>query len=150
MNKKSRVLIIGGGIAGLIAARKLTESGVRVILLEAQNRLGGRIHTQHTADYPVEFGAEFVHGSPNEILELAAEAGIPVVPVEGEFKRKIQGSWQNAGHLMAEVDKLFEQIPTDEPDQSFAHFLDRTGAKEEVRQQALRYVEGFHAANPAL
>ncbi|HZU30655.1 MAG TPA: NAD(P)/FAD-dependent oxidoreductase, partial [Candidatus Angelobacter sp.] len=150
MNTHAEVLIIGGGIAGLVAARKLTESGVRVVLLEALNRLGGRIYTQYTAGYPVDLGAEFVHGSPNEIFELAAEAGIPIVPVEGQFKRKISGEWKDAGHLMADVDKLFEQIPTDEPDQSFQHYLDRTGAKEDVRQQALKYVEGFHAANPSL
>ena len=150
MNHPADVLIIGGGIAGLTAARHLTEAGLRVTLLEARDRLGGRIYTQHTAQYPVELGAEFVHGKPQEILSLAAEGGVPMVPVQGNFCRKANGSWANAGHLMAEVDQLFARLPPDEPDQSFRHYLDRTGTKEEVRQQALRYVEGFHAADPAL
>jgi monoamine oxidase len=150
MNHPIDVLIIGGGIAGLCAARHLTEAGLRVTLLEARDRLGGRIYTQHTAQYPVELGAEFVHGKPEEIFGLAAEAGVPIVPVQGNFCRKANGSWANAGHLMAEVDQLFTRLPADGPDQSFRHYLDRTGTKEEVRQQALRYVEGFHAANPAL
>ncbi len=150
MNDPTDVLIIGGGIAGLIAARKLTEAGLRVTLLEARDRLGGRIYTQHTPQYPVELGAEFIHGRPEEILSLAAEAGVPIVPVQGNFCRKANGSWTNAGRLMAEVDELFSGMPADGPDQSFRHYLDHTGASEEVRRQALRYVEGFHAANPSV
>jgi monoamine oxidase len=143
-------LIIGGGIAGLTAARHLTEAGLRVTLLEARDRLGGRIYTHHTAQFPVELGAEFVHGRPEEILGLAAEAAAPIVPVQGSFRRKIGGAWADAGHLREEVDQLFAKLPGDEPDQSFQHYLDRTGTDDEVKQQALRYVEGFHAAEPSL
>ncbi|HEU4415458.1 MAG TPA: NAD(P)/FAD-dependent oxidoreductase [Candidatus Angelobacter sp.] len=147
---KNDVLVIGGGIAGLSAARRLTEAGLSVVLLEARERLGGRICTHHTADYPVELGAEFVHGRPEEILSLAAEAALPVIPVRGNFRRKINGSWVDAGHLMEKVDELFGHMPADGPDQSFRHYLDHTGASAEVRRQALRYVEGFHAADPSL
>ncbi|HXO37722.1 MAG TPA: NAD(P)/FAD-dependent oxidoreductase [Candidatus Acidoferrum sp.] len=143
-------IIIGGGIAGLTAARHLTEAGLRVTLLEARDRLGGRIYTQHTPQFPVELGAEFVHGRPQEILALAAEAAAPLVPVQGNFRRKIDGEWVDAGHLMEKVDQLFAQLPKDEPDQSFQYYLDRSGTDDEVKQQALRYVEGFHAAEPSL
>ncbi len=144
------VLVIGGGIAGLAAARQLTRAGLRVTLLEARDRLGGRIHTHQTTNYPVELGAEFVHGRPEEILGLAAEAAVPILQVQGNFRRKIKGSWADAGHLMEKVEALFATMPTHEPDQSFQYYLDRTGASEEVKQQALRYVEGFHAADPSL
>jgi len=150
MTHSKDVLIIGGGIAGLTAARCLTEAGLHVTLLEARDRLGGRIYTQHEAQYPVELGAEFVHGRPEELLGLAAEGGVPIVPVHGSFRSKVNGSWHDAGSLMAKVDHLLARMPADEPDQSFQHYLDRTGESEEVKQQALRYVEGFHAANPAL
>lgn len=143
-------LIIGGGIAGLTAARHLTEAGLRVTLLEARDRLGGRIYTQHTAQFPVELGAEFVHGRPEEILALAAEGGTPIVPVQGDFRRKTNGEWADAGHLMERVDRLFAKLPAEEPDESFQYYLDRTSTEEDVKQQALRYVEGFHAANPSL
>jgi monoamine oxidase len=143
-------LIIGGGIAGLTAARCLTEAGLQVTLLEARDRLGGRIYTHHTDQFPVELGAEFVHGRPPEILALAAEGAVPIVPVEGQFRRKTNSSLANAGRLMEKVDKLFAGMPADEPDQSFQHYLDRSGAADDLKQQALRHVEGFHAADPAL
>ena len=143
-------LIIGGGIAGLIAARHLTEAGLRVTLLEARDRLGGRIYTHATADFPVELGAEFVHGRPEEILGLGAEGAVPIVPVQGNFRRKINGQWAEAGHLMEKVDQLFAKLPAGEPDESFQYYLDRSGEDEDVKQQALRYVEGFHAADPSL
>ncbi|HET9164620.1 MAG TPA: NAD(P)/FAD-dependent oxidoreductase [Candidatus Angelobacter sp.] len=143
-------LIIGGGIAGLIAARHLTKAGLRVTLLEARDRLGGRIYTESTGEFPVELGAEFVHGRPEEILALAAEAGVPVVPVQGKFRGKVDGEWAEAGHLMEKVDQLFAKLPTREPDESFQYYLDRSGEDDDVKQQALRYVEGFHAANPSL
>jgi monoamine oxidase len=143
-------LIIGGGIAGLTAARHLTEAGLRVTLLEARERLGGRIYTQSTGKFPVELGAEFIHGRPNEILSLAAEGAAPIVPVQGSFRRKINGEWADAGHLMEKVDQLFSRLPKKEPDESFQYYLDRSGEDDDVKQQALRYVEGFHAADPSL
>ena len=143
-------LIIGGGIAGLTAARHLTEAGLNVTLLEARDRLGGRIYTHFTAEFPVELGAEFVHGRPEEILALAAEGAAPLVPVQGNFRRKMNGKWLEAGRLMEKVDQLFSKLPTKEPDESFQYYLDRSGEDEDVKQQALKYVEGFHAADPSL
>lgn len=143
-------LIIGGGIAGLTAARHLTEAGLRVTLLEARDRLGGRIYTHSTGEFPVELGAEFVHGRPEEILGFAAEGATPIVPVQGHFRRKINGKWTEAGDLMEKIDKLFAKLPAKEPDESFQYYLDRSGERDEVKQHALRYVEGFHAANPSL
>ena len=130
-------LIIGGGIAGLVAARHLTEAGLRVTLLEARDRLGGRIYTQSTGEFPVELGAEFVHGRPDEILAIAAEGAMPIVPVQGSFRRKINGEWAEAGHLMEKIDQLFAKLPAGEPDESFQYYLDRSGEDDDVKQQAL-------------
>ena len=56
-------LVIGAGTAGLMAARELSNAGVNVLVLEARDRIGGRVHTDTTfAPHPVEFGAEFIHG----------------------------------------------------------------------------------------
>ena len=57
------VLVLGAGVAGLKAARDLRDAGRRVIVLEARDRVGGRVWTDRTwAPHAVELGAEFVHG----------------------------------------------------------------------------------------
>ncbi|PYM24531.1 MAG: hypothetical protein DMD78_08610 [Candidatus Rokuibacteriota bacterium] len=60
------VLVVGAGVAGLAAARRLTDAGRRVIILEARNRLGGRIwsHDPWRTGRPIDLGAEFIHDSP--------------------------------------------------------------------------------------
>jgi protoporphyrinogen oxidase len=71
VNDDAKVLVIGAGVAGLTAAADLTRAGVRVSLLEARNRLGGRIHAVHdVAGLPIELGAEFIHGRSPEIWVL--------------------------------------------------------------------------------
>jgi monoamine oxidase len=143
-------LIIGGGIAGLVAARHLTEAGLSVTLLEARDRLGGRIYTESTGEFLVELGAEFVHGRPDEILAIAAEGATPIVPVQGSFRRKINGEWADAGHLLERIDRLFAKLPAKEPDESFQYYLDRSEEDDEVKLHAQQYVEGFHAADPSV
>src|SRR5437868_4164591 len=66
------VIVIGAGVAGLAAADLLRRAGRSVIVLEARDRIGGRVHTVRPAGWPVpiEAGAEFVHGRPPALLGL--------------------------------------------------------------------------------
>jgi monoamine oxidase len=144
------VIVIGGGVAGLAAARDLSAAGRQVLLLEARERLGGRIFTQYANGYPVELGAEFVHGCPPEILGLAAENGLPLAELQWNVLRRKDRQWTDAAETMSSMDRLFERMSAaeTEPDQSFQNFLDHVDAPENVKQQALQFVEGFHAADP--
>ncbi|KPV42111.1 hypothetical protein SE17_44510 [Kouleothrix aurantiaca] len=57
------IVVIGAGAAGLGAARALADAGRQVVLLEARDRTGGRVWTDHSfGPVPVERGAEFIHG----------------------------------------------------------------------------------------
>src|SRR5919202_1705199 len=49
----SSVLVIGAGMAGLAAARALHDAGCQVLVVEARDRVGGRVYTRHDADSPV-------------------------------------------------------------------------------------------------
>ena len=63
------VLVVGAGVAGLAAAARLTRAGRRVTLIEARDRIGGRVHTVRPpgTTHPIELGAEFVHGHANAL-----------------------------------------------------------------------------------
>ena len=62
-NRPQQVIVIGAGMSGLAAARSLVEEGYRVIVLEARDRIGGRVYTDYKlATFPVELGGEFLHG----------------------------------------------------------------------------------------
>ncbi len=62
------MVVVGAGIAGLAAARVCAEAGLKVVVLEASERVGGRIRTLRVGDAVVELGAEFVHGQPPELV----------------------------------------------------------------------------------
>ena len=66
-----RVAVIGAGAAGLAAARQLADAGFTVMVLEARNRLGGRIHTVTDDSWPmpVELGASFIVASSTTSLD---------------------------------------------------------------------------------
>ncbi len=71
------VLIVGAGIAGVGAARALVDGGVEVIVIEARDRLGGRIHTDTSLGVPIDLGASWIHGvDDNPVAELAASLDI--------------------------------------------------------------------------
>ena len=73
--RSKNVVIIGAGISGLAAAYKLKQAGVNVTLIEARNRIGGRIFTHKFADdnLTCELGAEWVGKSHNRLIELCNE-----------------------------------------------------------------------------
>ncbi len=69
---KHDVVIIGAGAAGLAAAKKLQQHGLNTIVLEARDRIGGRIHTDPSTN--IELGAEFIHGTNASTWQILAEA----------------------------------------------------------------------------
>ena len=79
--KRRTVVVVGAGIAGLSAARWLADNGHAVTILEARDRIGGRIHTSRLwPDIPIDLGASWIHGTHgNPVTELAERAGVRMV-----------------------------------------------------------------------
>jgi len=83
-----RVLVIGAGAAGLAAARRLRDHGIPVTMLEARDRVGGRILTAYDlAPFPVELGAEFIHGDRVMTWELVRQFGLHVFEDPSQYRR---------------------------------------------------------------
>lgn len=76
-------MVVGAGIAGLAAARRLVDEGVRVTVLEARDRIGGRMWTDVSLGVPVDLGASWIHGTDgNPIVGVAADAGAETVETD--------------------------------------------------------------------
>ena len=74
-----RVIVVGAGIGGLTAARDLTKAGHEVVVLEASDRVGGKLHTQEVAGIRVDVGAEAMLARRPEGIALATSLGLDVV-----------------------------------------------------------------------
>jgi monoamine oxidase len=79
-----RVAVIGGGLAGLAAARELSKQQAIVQVIEARSRVGGRVWTLRDDSFstePIELGGEFIDGSHKPMRDLARECGLELTRV---------------------------------------------------------------------
>jgi monoamine oxidase len=159
-NKQPDVIIIGAGAAGLSAAIALGKAGFSVTLLEARNRIGGRIFTllDPKLHAPIELGAEFIHGRPPEILDLLKSRKVQIKEVDGD-NWCVEEERIRPCDFFSEVDKILQKMKTADSrdDESFVDFLKRYSSKlkntpqlRRAKQWATGYVSGFNAADPAL
>lgn len=139
------VIVVGAGMAGIAAARELTRDGYSVTLLEARDRIGGRIKTMHDfCDGPVEGGAEFVHGHNAATLKEVQAAGLDLRG-SPQMRRTMfnlggathwlpvaclhPGAWACAGMLK----KIANSTP---PDLSARQFIEKHGYRGRARMLA--------------
>src|SRR5687768_13690207 len=153
------VLVVGAGIAGLGAARALHEVGRRVLVLEARDRIGGRIWTQRVpsltrgSELAVELGAEFIDGVTPGIEEAIVGSGVGVAETGGESWTARGGRLtrrERGGSLVEEVYARLHAAAGRGEDMTLAAFLERECADarfKEALPQVLAYVRGYHAAD---
>jgi monoamine oxidase len=150
------VIIIGAGMAGLAAARELGRAGLAVCILEARDRIGGRVYTVRdpTCNSPLELGAEFIHGKPREIWDPLEKAGLQFTEVDGD-DWCVFGGRLSSCNFFSEVEAILQKMDDALPDESFLDFIDRccesnTKKLQQAKQHAINYVSGFNAADPSL
>jgi polyamine oxidase len=81
----SKVIVIGAGIAGLGAARKLADEDVPVTVLEGSDRVGGRLRTDRSLGVAADLGASWIQGvTGNPVMALAHDAGVRTFPFDDD------------------------------------------------------------------
>lgn len=130
------VVVIGAGMAGAAAARTLRAQGVDVTVLEARDRVGGRIHSDTAWGTPVELGAAWIHGvRDNPIASLAKADGLRTLPTnydDAVARDTVTGQPSaEADRRWAAMTALADRIDSDWPprDQSVGTWLTRHGWK---------------------
>ena len=105
MENDADILILGAGAAGLAAARELSDADLKVIVLEARDRIGGRINT-HFDQFPIELGAEFVHGKPPETLQIVERAKLTLQEVPNPHWHLHNGVLTKSGEFWSKVEEF--------------------------------------------
>ena len=149
------VVVIGAGLAGLAAARDAAHAGATVIVIEARDRIGGRVWTHFSKGltHPIEFGAEWISNS-GKVREMLEAHGATLFHASGNH-------WIRTASGVEKMDELddvtgpvldrLRELTKDGADLTLREALDRCCADDASRSEArtlLGYVEGFHAADP--
>ncbi len=142
------VLVIGAGAAGIACARALLDAGARVRVLEARDRVGGRVLSVPLAgsEAHAELSAEFVHGRPAELLDAFAGTGRAFVDVRDAHLFLRDGKLREVA-LWDRVNSVIARCRRAGRDRSVADFLARSSAGAATKALARAFVEGFHAAD---
>jgi monoamine oxidase len=149
---KEDIIIVGAGVCGLMAARQLSSKGKSVLVLEADNRIGGRIYTVNDPAFPVpiELGAEFVHGKLPLTTSLLAEAGIPFEEDNVSMIKIAGGKWYRSDDVAEGWDEMLDKMESVKIDMSLRSFLDlyyKHERFEGLRKEVVRFAEGFDLAD---
>jgi monoamine oxidase len=148
---RPRVIVIGGGAAGLAAAARLVRRA-DVVLVEARDRLGGRIDTRTdpVLGIALEHGAEFVHGHPAREEDLARRARARIRAVPDHHLRRTGGRASDAARTFSRAQELLAQGRRD--DEPFAAVLRRARRARRASPDAVAmadgFVRGFYLADP--
>lgn len=145
-------LVVGAGAAGLAAAATLAEAGQRVCVLEARDRIGGRIFTRTEPDVPIplELGAEFIHGRSPVTSRWLRRFNTPLIDASEKRFSIRNGKLEDADRVFDQMKSGLTRARPPAHDLAFADFLDGAARKHlspRARQMARSLVEGFDAAD---
>lgn len=147
------VAVLGAGAAGLAAATALAERGVGVSVLEARDRIGGRILTlaDSSLGWPIELGPEFIHGHAPTIRALLEQARGVAIDTAGTRWTLREGQPTPREDMFATMRRLLQRVESLPEDLSVEEFLAREARDPSLEAACMSVrmmVEGFDAADP--
>jgi monoamine oxidase len=150
---RADVIVIGAGMAGIAAARKLVEDDFDVIILEARDRPGGRIWTDDSLGVPLDLGAAAIEGvTGNPLTRLAKEFGVKTRPFDDDTyelydkdgKRLSEAYVNRIDKIWREIqDEIFELAAESGLDTSLQDVLDELLTEYDLNAKALRLLRWF-------
>lgn len=150
---KHDVIVIGAGAAGLMAGAELAEHGLKIKVVEARGRIGGRVHTVYDprTPFPVELGAEFIHEGADTTHALLKEGNLAIHEVDGDFFVRAHGKLSSNMHFDGRVGRAMEigAHAAKKKDLTFDDAMKRAKPDVDTLRSARGFVQGFHAADPA-
>ena len=115
--------------------------------LRRRTIFGGRIHTVKGDGLTIELGAEFLHGESQTIASAIEAAGLSTHTISDDYQIFQNGHFKRV-NLLDKMSKIIHRINIRHHDHSFEDFLDTQMLHLDDRNQAIGFVEGFHAAHP--
>ncbi|MDJ0420949.1 flavin monoamine oxidase family protein [Dietzia kunjamensis] len=176
MEQSVDIVVVGAGIAGLVAARELTRAGLEVLVLEARDRVGGRLLNADLPDgSPIDVGGQWVGPTQHRIHELIRELGLETFPTHtagrhiaelGGTRSEYTGAIPHIDprtladivRARSRLDRMAAAIPPDEPwraadaerldSQTFETWLRRAARTRRGRAYFRSVTEAVFAAGP--
>lgn len=176
MSLEVDVVVIGAGVAGLVAASDLVAAGHTVTVLEARDRVGGRLHNGVLPDgAPIELGGQWVGPGQTQVLELLSELGLSVFPTydsgrhiveldgrrttySGRIPRVSPVLLADLGYAMWQLDRSGQSLSepgaplsakaTELDQQTFAAWISKNLRTERGRRYMRFITEAIFAAEP--
>ena len=107
-----KVIVVGAGMAGLVAATRLKQAGMEVEILEAGNRVGGRMWTDTSLGMALDLGAAWVHGAgeKNPLTSLVKKLSIPVLETDADSLALYSDGEEISDELYEEIDENTEDL----------------------------------------
>lgn len=150
-----RVVVVGAGAAGVAAARLLADDGYDVVVIEARDRVGGRLHSVTAVDdLIVELGASWVHDvTASDLADQLTELAVTVAPFDYDRQSVLGADGQRIDDIDSFVRPTTEAIAAaidwaedQEVDLSLADAIERSGEAQNVDLEALDHVDASEIA----